>query len=278
MIVDGQIHTWRGVDTDCIVPPHISGTFDEQRVLPLMDASGVDRAILVTPVWTDSGDEVQKDMAIRFPDRFAVMAYMPVNEPQGRPRLESLLSEPGMLGVRATFSRRRYAVWLTDGTADWFFRTAAASGVPIMAYAPLRVADLGAMAERFPDLRLVVDHMAVPLTVKGTDLAPYIDEVVQLARLPNVAVKVSSLPHYSAAPWPHADVFDHVRRVVTSFGPNRAFWGSDITWGAEGEDLARLYDEAVTMMGEALAPFGDDGAALVMGRGIVDWLGWPASS
>jgi L-fuconolactonase len=231
-VVDAQIHTWRGVDTDCIVPPHLSGRFDEVRLLPLMDASGVDKAILVTPVWTDADNDVQLDMARTYPDRFAVVGYLPVDQPQGRARLASWLSEPGMLGVRASFSRRRYAVWLTDGTADWFFETAAGAGVPVMAYAPLRVADLGAMAERHPGLRLIVDHMAVPLIVKGAELEPYIDEVVKLARLDNVAVKVSSLAHFSGVPYPHRDVVDQLLRVIDAFGAARSFWGSDITWGA----------------------------------------------
>lgn len=240
-----------------------------------MDASGVDKAILVTPVWTESGDDVQKDMAVEHPDRFAVMAYVPVDQPEGRDRLASLLSEPGMLGVRASFSRRRWAVWLTDGTADWFFETAAAANVPVMAYAPLRVTDLGAQAERLPDLRLILDHMAIPLTVKGPDLEPYVDEVVKLARLENVAVKVSSLPHYSGEPYPHADVFDHVRRVIDHFGPARSFWGSDITWGSAGADLAKLYNEAVMMMNEALSQYSVQERELVMGGGILNWLGWP---
>lgn len=277
-IVDSQVHTWRGVVPDSLVPPHLSGTFDETRLLPLMDGAGVDKAILVTPVWTDSWDDVQIDMARKHPDRFAVMGYLPVDAPESRGRLASWLERPGMLGVRATFSRRRHAVWLRDGTADWFFAEAAEAGVPVMAYAPLAVADLGAVAERHPDLRLIVDHMAVPLVVKGDELTPYIDEVVKLARLENVAVKVSSLPHYSSVGYPHPDVWPHVLRVIEHFGPERSFWGTDITWGGEGKDLVRLYREAVQMMERALAPLGEQERAAVMGRGLLDWIGWPRAA
>jgi L-fuconolactonase len=277
-IVDAQIHTWRGVRPDSLVPPHIDGMFDEQRLLPLMDAANVRKAVLVTPVWTDSGDDVQLDMARRYPDRFAVMGYLPIDAPESRGRLATWASIPGMLGIRASFSRRRHAVWLTDGTADWFFAEAADAGVPVMAYAPLRVADLAAHAERLPALRLIVDHMAVPLTVRGSEIEPYIDEVVSLAALENVAVKVSSLPHYSATPFPHADVHEYLHRVVDAFGPARSFWGSDITWGANGADLDVLYREAVAMMDSALAPFDTEEQALVMGEGILAWLGWPTAA
>ena len=275
-IVDSQVHTWRGVDSSSIVPPHLSGAFDEQRLLPLMDANGVGKAILVTPVWTDSDNDVQLDIARMHPDRFAVMGYLRGDDPAGRERLSAWRSEPGMLGVRATFSRRRYAAWLTDGTADWFFETAAAAGVPVMAYAPLRVADLGAFAERLPELQLIVDHMAVPLIVKGREITPYIDSIVELARLDNVAVKVSSLPHFSGLPYPHGDVVEQLLRVIDCFGPERSFWGSDITWGAERFDLGELYRESVGMMESALAGLTGGERGLVMGGAILDWLGWPA--
>ena len=275
-VVDGQLHTWRGARLDSLVSPHIEGTFDEERVIPLMDNAGVARAILVTPVWTDSGNETQLDMARAFPDRFAVMGFLAIDDPDSRGQLKNWLTRPGMLGVRASFSRRRHAVWLTDGTADWFFDEAEQNHIPVMAYAPLKVADLASVARRHPGLSLIVDHMAVPLTVRGRELEPYIDELVKLAPLDNVAVKVSSLPHYSAVPFPHADVSEHVLRVVDHFGPDRCFWGSDITWGAQGHDLNQLYAEAVSMMNKTLASLVDSEKDSIMGNGIRRWLHWDA--
>jgi predicted TIM-barrel fold metal-dependent hydrolase len=274
-IVDGQIHAWRGFRADSLVSPHLEGVFDDKRILELMDAAGVARAVLVTPVYTDSGNDVQLDMARRFPSRFGVMGYLAIDDPASRGQLAAWLTQPGMLGVRFTFSRRRHAVWLTNGTADWVWEEAEAADVPVMVYAPLQVTDMIAVAERHPRLRLILDHLAVPLTVRGADLKPYIDRLVTLAALPNVAVKVSSLPHFSATPYPHRDVFEHVYRVVDAFGARRCFWGTDVTWGAAGLDLHQLYTEAVSMMDDALAPLPESDRALIMGRGLMDWLRWP---
>jgi predicted TIM-barrel fold metal-dependent hydrolase len=273
-IVDAQIHSWRSARPDSLVSPHIEGVFDETRLIPLMDAAGVARAILVTPVWTDSDNDVQLDMAQRYPERFAVMGYLPVDAPESRGQLARWLSQPGMLGVRVSFSRRRHAVWLTDGTADWFWDEAEQADVPVMAYAPLRVADLATVARRHPNLRLVVDHMAIPLIVRGGDISPYIDELLKLADLENVAVKVSSLPHFSAEPYPHLDVFTYVLRVIHHYGAERCFWGTDITWGAAGADLEQIYRESVEMMEVGLADLSVADRESVMGLGVTRWLHW----
>jgi L-fuconolactonase len=273
-IVDGQLHAWRGAATDSLVSPHIDGVFDEERVLPLMDAAGVSRAVLVTPVWSDDGNATQLDMARKYPERFGVMGYLPVDDPESRGQVTDWLAQPGMLGIRFSFSRRRHAALLKDGSVDWIWDEAEAGRVPVMVYAPLDISNIAKAAQRHPDLRIIVDHMAVPLTVRGADLEPYIDELVKLESYRNVAVKVSSLPHFSATAYPHADVHPHVARVIDTFGPARSFWGTDITWGAAGKDLGELYREAVSMMDAALAPFDASERESVMGRGILDWLDW----
>jgi hypothetical protein len=73
------------------------------------------------------------------------------------------------------------------------------------------------------------------------------------------------------------DVWPHLLRVIDVYGPHRCFWGSDITWGAQGLALEPLYSEAVTMMNEALASLDETDKGLVMGGAIHDWLRWKAS-
>ena len=55
--------------------------------------------------------------------------------------------------------------------------------------------------------------------------------MVALAKYPNVSVKLSSAPTYSSEPYPLRDMTEHLKRVFDAFGPQRCFWGTDLTAG-----------------------------------------------
>jgi predicted TIM-barrel fold metal-dependent hydrolase len=267
-VVDAQVHVWRSVTDGARA--HFDGTFEETDILPLMDRTGVDRAVLVTPTWTPDGNDYPLELARRFPDRFAVMGRLSIDKrDQGQGILRTWRSVPGMLGVRLTFSRRRHAPWLTDGTSDWLWQDAAETGTPVMVYAPSQASALADIAAKYRGLRLVVDHMAVPLTAHGEEIDPFIDALLPLADLENVAVKVSSLAHLSARAYPFDDVAARAARVVSAFGAARVFWGSDIT------NQSCPYEQCVSMLAAAATALSQAELELVMGESLLAWLGWP---
>jgi predicted TIM-barrel fold metal-dependent hydrolase len=83
-------------------------------------------------------------------------------------------------------------------------------------------------------------------------------------------VKVSALPGYTTAPYPYLNLHDHVRRVYDAFGPQRMFWGSDLT------RLKCSYRQCVTMFTEEMPWLTTNDLELIMGRALCDWLDWPA--
>ena len=60
-----------------------------------------------------------------------------------------------------------------------------------------------------------------------------------------------------------------IRRVVQAFGPQRVFWGTDLT------RLPCPYRQAVTLFTEELDFLSDTDKEWIMGRGIAEWLHWP---
>ena len=71
----------------------------------------------------------------RYPERFAVMGRIALDDPETAALLPRWKEQPGMLGIRLTFQREQAAL-LTDGTADWFWPAAEKAGMPIMFFAP----------------------------------------------------------------------------------------------------------------------------------------------
>src|SRR5262249_37302877 len=158
-----------------------------------------------------------------YPDRFAVMGRIALDDPQARNLIPTWLEQPGMLGIRVNFSNRQ-ATWLKDGTADWFWPAAERAGIPVMVIAPLWMSELGAVAQRHPNLTLIIDHMGLSIQfVRERKLAEAAGRTVVLAKYPNVHVKLSSAPTYSGETYPFRDMAPIILSLVAAYGPQRCF-------------------------------------------------------
>ena len=274
MIVDAQVHLWKAETPDWRwVPgmvPQLPDPFTIERLVPMMDEAGVDRVIVVPPSWPGDRNDYGLEAAKRYPDRFAVMGRIPLKDPKSAALLPKWKDQPGMLGVRLTFLRGA-AAWLTDGTADWFWPAAEKARLPVMFLTDGRSAELARVAERHPQLTLIVDHMGVRLdVVKAGRLADAIDQTLSLAKYPNVSVKLSAAPNNSAEPYPYRDFTPHIKRLFDAYGPRRCYWGTDITNGF----AKATYRQRITHFTEELDFLSEDDKDWVMGRAILARLKW----
>lgn len=273
-IADAQVHIW-GADTpDRPWPPGRASQAQKpypvtaDMILEGMDAAGVDRVVLVPPSWEGDRNDLAGAAAQRHPDRFAIMGRLALEQPESRALLPNWKTQPGMLGLRCTFHTRAQRAWLEDGTAAWLWGAAEQAGLPLMVFVPGSVPLLAPIAERHPGLRLVIDHLAL---AAGMDDAAFagLDDVLRLARLPNVAVKASALPCYSSEAYPFPGLHKYIRQVYDAFGPRRMFWGTDWT------RLPCSWREAITLFTEELPWLSAGDKDWIMGRGLCEWLGWP---
>ena len=274
LIIDSQVHIWapetpeKPYATENAAKPHRVVPLSAEELLREMDGAGVARCVLVPPTWEADRNDTSLEAAQRYPDRFAVMGRLSLTDPQSPGRLAAWKQQPHMLGVRMVFNRGQSADWLNDGTADWFWAAAERHDIPVMAMAPNDVPKLGEIAERHPGLRLVIDHMGLNSNMRGQSLEPAVNNVLRLARLKNVAVKVSALPCYVNEPYPFPSLHPLVRRVIDAFGPERCFWGTDLS------HLPCPYKQVVTLFTEEMKSLTSNELEWIMGRGIAQWLHW----
>jgi len=235
-----------------------------------MDEAGVDRAIIVPPFFEGERNDYALEAVVRYPDRFAVMGRILLNSPEAPALLRRWKDQPGMLGIRLTFNWDQFS-WLTDGTADWFWPAAATAGIPVMVHPNGMILEFARIAESNPRLTLIIDHMGLSTdTAKNNMRARAIEQTLTLAKYPNVYVKVSAVPTYSFEPYPYRDMNEFVRRVVDAFGSRRCFWGSDLT-----VSFAKAsYRQRITHFTEELDFLSADDKEWIMGRAILDCLGW----
>jgi predicted TIM-barrel fold metal-dependent hydrolase len=272
-IVDAQVHLWKANGPDYPWNPGAKPQLPEpmtfERALALMDEAGVDRVVIVPPGLNDV-NTYALEAANRYPDRFAVMGRIPLQDPKSAALLPGWSKQPGMLGVRVTFLGKD-AAWLDDGTANWFWPAAEKAGLPVMFLAWGMVNKFEPIAQRHPGLPLIIDHMCVNADIhKEGKMAEKIGDAVALAKYPNVSIKMSNLANSSLQPWPFRDMNDYLRRVFDAYGPQRCYWGSDVT-----QSFARAtYRQRVTHFTEELTFLSETDKNWVMGRSILQRLKW----
>ena len=273
-IVDAQVHLWKAESEDWKgVPgmkPQMPEPFTIEKLVPLMDQAGGNRAVIVPPSWSGDRNDYGLEAAKRYPNRFAVMGRIPLKNPQAAALLPKWKEQPGMLGVRVTFLGPAQA-WLTDGTLDWFWPEAEKAGLPVMFLTDGRSGELARVAERYPGLQLIADHMGVASdAIKQGRISEGIAQTVSLAKYPNVSVKLSAAPNYSAEAYPFRDFTPHLKQLFDAFGPRRCQWGTDMT---NGYDKA-TYKQRVIHFTEELSFLSEEDKDWVMGKAILERLKW----
>jgi predicted TIM-barrel fold metal-dependent hydrolase len=90
-----------------------------------------------------------------------------------------------------------------------------------MHFIPFYGPEIRRLAQQFPDLPVILDHLAR----SGQGTPTEYDRVLELAKLPKVYMKFSGVRYSSRQEHPYRDVKPLVRRTFDAFGPDRMIWG-----------------------------------------------------
>jgi L-fuconolactonase len=279
MIADGQVHIWKANALErpwspCFVNAHRAEPLSKEGLLAEMDAAGVYRALLIVPPWEGYCNELPLEAARAYPDRLGMMGRIAIECPESKSLIGDWKTCRGMLGIRLTFHTPLQRPWLTDGTADWLWEAAELAGIPLMVLTPGSLPVVDQIAERYPGLKLCIDHLGLAGGVKDDAAFSDLPNLLALAKRPNVVVKAGALPCYSSESYPYRGLHKYLRQVFDAFGPNRIFWASDLT------RLASTYGQCISLFTEELPFLSARDKELIMGRAMCEWLDWkgPQSS
>ena len=164
-IVDAQVHVW-GANTPerpwpARAEPH-RAPLGKEELLAEMDKAGVDGVVIVPPSWEGDRNDLALEAASSHPDRFCIMGRFDPDAPGARDALAGWKKQKGMLGVRLTFHTEVLRQPLLDGRFDWVWGELEKHGIPAMVlfhHEYMHLADK--VAERYPGLRLVLDHLGL---------------------------------------------------------------------------------------------------------------------
>jgi L-fuconolactonase len=279
-IVDSQIHIWEA-DTperpwtpSQPAPAHGPPAFGADDAIAAMDAAGVAAALLVPPSFEGDRSGLVLAASASHPKRFRALGRVPLFATGAREKIAATLAEPHLAGVRLTFNGA-VAGRLEDGSVEWFWELAAATATRVSVYPSIvQLPALAAIARRHPRLRISIDHLGAGRDPGEGESLDAIRRLAPLAELPNVAVKASALQISFPNRYSPSLVREVVDLSLSLFGPERVFWGSDLTRSpaAHGDYGATL---RVFLAGLAHLPAAE--VRLIMGGALREWFDWTSS-
>jgi L-fuconolactonase len=244
-IVDAHVHLWTKDPRypwapETKNPPEKDAT--AEMLLALMQASGVQRAIVIQVIHYRWDNRYVADVLKKFPKFFRGVARVNPEDPAAPDHLTQLTTHDGFHGVRLSPSGEASGDWLRGPLMPPLWQRCDDLKVPMTLLTPVtRLPEVARLAERFPNLTLVIDHMADSPLNQPKEL----EKLIDLRRFPKLFVKISHSWSLSAQPYPYQDAHAQIRRLYDAFGPKRLMAGTD--WPlvekyctyAEAVDLAR---------------------------------------
>ena len=230
-----------------VTPPFGKGlSYTPETLLANLDWAGVDRAVLLQGPFYGECDDYVLDALQRYGDKLVGAAYFDPWMEDSRSAFDELFEKGGM---EAGFRALKLECSVPTGLCGihpqarldapdlaWLWRELERreqvlvldlGGVGSRSY---QTAAVRAIAERHPQLKLVVAHLGQPSPAAeaDADLWRQWQEQIDLGRLPNVWFDCASLVAYvHEEGYPFPTVERYLRLAIERIGAHKIMWGSD---------------------------------------------------
>ena len=267
LIVDAQIHLWQKGTPSA---HHRQEPYSAVQAIAGMDAAGVDRALIHPVLWDPDFERAGGRSRALIPRPLRHHGLVLSRRPE-QPRPRRALEE-------AAGHARPALLLPTSGTRNPGSPTARSTGCGPRPSAPGFRSHSARRCFCRPSARSPsatwpeIDRRSHGRAARAAGARPPIGfqpELLALAKYPNVAVKATGQAGYAEDAYPFRSLHPHLHRCFDAFGPERMFWGTDIT------RMQCSWRQCVTLFTEELPWLKGSDLDLVMGQAVCNWLGWP---
>lgn len=269
MVIDAHLHLWNTerLPYEWLQRPEnaaINRTFGVEDFRSLAARAGVDRAVLVQAADTAADTEAMFEIASGHPEIAGVVAWVPLDRPdEAAIQLDQLAARPGFAGIRNLIHDQPDPDWLLRPLVGEGLALLEQRGIPfdVISVLPRHLRHVPVLSERYPALRMVLDHLAHPPLGGAdpvgpgswTDAAHWGELITAAARNPLVFAKVSGL--YPPDPsWTAEDLRGVVEFAFELFGPDRLMFGSDWPVAELGGGYVKMRTELGKLFDQLSAP------------------------
>ena len=195
---------------------------------PILEEHRFDGSIAVQAT-TDAG-EAGWLLSLTDKNQFlkGVVAWADLTSSNFPGELDKLQRHPRFVGVRHPVHDEEDQRWLLREDVLANLGELARRGIPYdLLLRPMHLALVPLVAERVPDLRMVIDHLAKPFIADHL-LDGWAEDLAEAAKLPQVYCKLSGMiTEASPQTWKPQDLAPYIRHALDVFSPERCMFGSD---------------------------------------------------
>ena len=230
-MIDAHQHFWQisrgdyGWLTPALGP--IYRDFGPGDLAPILTHHGIAKTILVQAAPTVAETEYLLQIAAATPFVAGVVGWVDFTAADVTATIDRLAENELLVGLRPMVQD------IADD--DWLLRADLAPALLAMIdhdlvfdalVLPRHLVRLARLVERFPSLRVVIDHGAKP-PIRSGIMEPWRSDLGILAANPSLMCKLSGLVTEARANWADADIKPYAHALLELFGPQRMVWGSD---------------------------------------------------
>lgn len=236
MNIDSHQHFWQPARGDYgWMPkddPILSRPYFPSDLAPFLNTAGIDRTVLVQAAPTVEETEYMLGIADATPSVAAVVGWIDFEDRSQLKHLERLKNHPKFVGVRPMIQDIADVDWMLRPDVQWAFEALVGLDLSFDALGFSRhLANFLAIFQRYPKLRVVVDHCMKPqIRDHGTgkdELAFWSDGMRRIAGETGAFCKLSGIVTEANPGWTAKDLKPYAEVVLDAFGPERVMWGSD---------------------------------------------------
>ncbi len=232
MRIDAHQHFW---DLDRFTyrwmppgPSVLRRNYLPEDLAPILARNRFDGSVLVQANTVAAEAEWMLELATRHEFIKAVVAWVDLTDPRLGERLDQLQRHPRFKGVRHPVHDEADPRWLLREDVLRGLAELERRDLPYdLLLRPVHLPLVPILAERFPQLRMVIDHLAKPPIARHS-LEGWAEQFAAAAQYPRVWCKLSGMiteaDHRS---WKTAHLLPYVAHALRCFGPERLMFGSD---------------------------------------------------
>lgn len=224
----------------------ICRTIEAPELEPLLQTAGIDKTVIVQAMNSYADTDYMLRTAASYEWVGAVVGWVPLNVPDvADEKLKHYAQNPYFKGVRHLIHEEKDPDWVVRDSVIEGLKVLASWNMTfdVVAVFPDHLRHVPYIAEKVPNLRMVIDHLAKP-PIKDKVMGQWAQQFARAAEYPNVYAKISGLN--TAADWDHwtaDDIAPYIEYAMDKFGAERLMFGSDWPVANLAGDYAKVWRE-----------------------------------